>query len=73
MTSSPLDVDALLKDPSIKVVVTCGSGGVGKSAITLSFTRNQYVALCASALSLTRRPADAARPPARPRPRFTDE
>jgi anion-transporting ArsA/GET3 family ATPase len=25
------DVDALLKDPDLKVVVTCGSGGVGKT------------------------------------------
>lgn len=26
-----LDIDALLKDPGLKVVVTCGSGGVGKT------------------------------------------
>ncbi|MCW2541576.1 MAG: Oxyanion-translocating ATPase [Frankiales bacterium] len=26
-----LDTDALLKDPDIKVIVTCGSGGVGKT------------------------------------------
>jgi len=26
-----LDVDRLLKDPEIKVIVTCGSGGVGKT------------------------------------------
>ena len=26
-----LDVDQLLKDPEIKVIVTCGSGGVGKT------------------------------------------
>jgi anion-transporting ArsA/GET3 family ATPase len=26
-----LDVDGLLKDPDLKVVVTCGSGGVGKT------------------------------------------
>ncbi len=26
-----LDIDLLLKDPDIKVVVTCGSGGVGKT------------------------------------------
>ncbi len=26
-----LDVDALLKDPELKVLVTCGSGGVGKT------------------------------------------
>ncbi len=28
---SPLDLKTLLDDPSIKVVVTCGSGGVGKT------------------------------------------
>ena len=27
----PLDVDALLDDPSIRIVVCCGSGGVGKT------------------------------------------
>ncbi len=26
-----LDVDALLADPSIRVIVCCGSGGVGKT------------------------------------------
>jgi len=26
-----LDVDGLLKDPEVKVIVTCGSGGVGKT------------------------------------------
>ncbi|MDQ1740299.1 MAG: hypothetical protein QOE53_1951, partial [Pseudonocardiales bacterium] len=26
-----LDIDALLKDPDLKVLVTCGSGGVGKT------------------------------------------
>ena len=26
-----LDVDTLLKDPELKVLVTCGSGGVGKT------------------------------------------
>jgi anion-transporting ArsA/GET3 family ATPase len=26
-----LDIDGLLKDPDIKVIVTCGSGGVGKT------------------------------------------
>ncbi len=26
-----LDIDALLKDPELKVLVTCGSGGVGKT------------------------------------------
>lgn len=29
--SSPLDVDALLDDPARRVVVCCGSGGVGKT------------------------------------------
>src|SRR5215217_1849433 len=27
----PLDVDALLGDPSVRIVVCCGSGGVGKT------------------------------------------
>jgi anion-transporting ArsA/GET3 family ATPase len=27
----PFDVDQLLKDPEMKVIVTCGSGGVGKT------------------------------------------
>jgi anion-transporting ArsA/GET3 family ATPase len=30
-TSPTLDVDALLDDPSIRIVVCCGSGGVGKT------------------------------------------
>ena len=30
-TPEPLDVDALLDDPATKVVVCCGSGGVGKT------------------------------------------
>ena len=30
-TPPVLDIDALLKDPDLKVVVTCGSGGVGKT------------------------------------------
>jgi anion-transporting ArsA/GET3 family ATPase len=31
-TSAPvLDIDRLLKDPDVKVIVTCGSGGVGKT------------------------------------------
>jgi len=30
-TPPPFDVDGLLKDPDLKVVVTCGSGGVGKT------------------------------------------
>jgi anion-transporting ArsA/GET3 family ATPase len=30
-TSPALDVDALLDDPSIRIVVCCGSGGVGKT------------------------------------------
>jgi anion-transporting ArsA/GET3 family ATPase len=30
-TPAPLDVDALLDDPATKVVVCCGSGGVGKT------------------------------------------
>jgi anion-transporting ArsA/GET3 family ATPase len=29
--SAPLDVDALLDDPAIRIVVCCGSGGVGKT------------------------------------------
>ena len=29
--STPLDVDALLDDPAIRIVVCCGSGGVGKT------------------------------------------
>lgn len=33
MTSqvAPLDIDALIKDPETKVIITCGSGGVGKT------------------------------------------
>jgi anion-transporting ArsA/GET3 family ATPase len=27
----PLDLDALIKDPKIRIIVTCGSGGVGKT------------------------------------------
>ncbi len=27
----PLDIDALLDDPAIRIVVCCGSGGVGKT------------------------------------------
>jgi anion-transporting ArsA/GET3 family ATPase len=27
----PLDVDALLSDPSVRIIVCCGSGGVGKT------------------------------------------
>ena len=30
-TPEPLDVDALLDDPATKVIVCCGSGGVGKT------------------------------------------
>ena len=30
------DVDALLKDPELKVIVTCGSGGVGKTTTAAS-------------------------------------
>jgi anion-transporting ArsA/GET3 family ATPase len=30
-TSTPLDVDALLDDPGTRIVVCCGSGGVGKT------------------------------------------
>ncbi|MDT0263375.1 ArsA family ATPase [Jatrophihabitans lederbergiae] len=30
-TPPVFDIDALLKDPDLKVVVTCGSGGVGKT------------------------------------------
>ncbi len=29
--SGPLDVDALIDDPDMRVVVCCGSGGVGKT------------------------------------------
>ncbi len=31
MTSPSLDIDALLDDPAIRIVVCCGSGGVGKT------------------------------------------
>ena len=31
MSSPPLDVDALLDDPAIRILVCCGSGGVGKT------------------------------------------
>jgi anion-transporting ArsA/GET3 family ATPase len=31
LTSPPLDVDALLRDPATRTVVCCGSGGVGKT------------------------------------------
>ena len=31
MSSPSLDVDALLDDPAIRIVVCCGSGGVGKT------------------------------------------
>ncbi|MFC0039652.1 ArsA-related P-loop ATPase [Actinomadura rayongensis] len=31
MTTRPLDVDALLDDPRTKIIVCCGSGGVGKT------------------------------------------
>ena len=31
MSSPPLDVDALLADPAIRILVCCGSGGVGKT------------------------------------------
>ena len=31
MTGPEMDVDALLADPSIRIVVCCGSGGVGKT------------------------------------------
>ena len=31
MTSPELDVDAVLRDPAIRIVVCCGSGGVGKT------------------------------------------
>ncbi|MBG0560930.1 ArsA family ATPase [Actinoplanes aureus] len=31
MTAQRLDVDALLADPAIRIVVCCGSGGVGKT------------------------------------------
>ncbi|HEX3002754.1 MAG TPA: ArsA family ATPase [Angustibacter sp.] len=31
LTSPPLDVDALLRDPATRIVVCCGSGGVGKT------------------------------------------
>src|SRR5205807_3410229 len=29
--SSPLDVDAILADPDVRIVVCCGAGGVGKT------------------------------------------
>jgi anion-transporting ArsA/GET3 family ATPase len=31
MSSPLLDVDALLDDPAIRILVCCGSGGVGKT------------------------------------------
>jgi anion-transporting ArsA/GET3 family ATPase len=31
MTPPALDVDALVRDPKTKIIVTCGSGGVGKT------------------------------------------
>src|SRR3954454_7380491 len=33
MVPPVLDVDAVLGDPSIKIVVCCGSGGVGKTTV----------------------------------------
>jgi hypothetical protein len=33
MSSPSLDVDALLDDPAIRIVVCCGSGGVGKTTM----------------------------------------
>ncbi|MCU1655472.1 MAG: Oxyanion-translocating ATPase, partial [Pseudonocardiales bacterium] len=33
MTRRPLDLAALVRDPSTRIVVTCGSGGVGKTTM----------------------------------------
>jgi anion-transporting ArsA/GET3 family ATPase len=35
-TAPRLDVDALLDDPTVRVVVCCGSGGVGKTTVAAS-------------------------------------
>ena len=48
----PLDVDALLDDPSIRIVVCCGSGGVGKT--TTSAALAVRVAVEAAAMSRLR-------------------
>jgi septum formation inhibitor-activating ATPase MinD len=31
MTRAPLDIDALLTDRRVRILVCCGSGGVGKT------------------------------------------
>src|SRR4051794_41791749 len=35
-TSTALDVDALIADPSTRIVVCCGAGGVGKTTVAAS-------------------------------------
>jgi anion-transporting ArsA/GET3 family ATPase len=50
MTSPLLDVDALLDDPAIRIVVCCGSGGVGKTTTSAALAvraadRGRHVAV----------------------------
>ena len=45
MTQTALDIAALVRDPKTKVIVTCGSGGVGKT-----FDRESFEAAVVSLL-----------------------